>query len=211
MMTRLTRGFFARPAPEVAPDLLGGTIVRRLGDGTRLAGRIVEVEAYEPDDPACHAYRGQTPRNATMFGPPGHLYVYFTYGHHWMANIVTRGRGEGSAVLLRGVEPLEGLERMRRARGRERPTDLCSGPGKLCQAFGIDRSLDGADLVRGGDVWLERAGPVEPDQITSGSRVGISVGLDRPWRYFVTGDRFVSPGRPGPPTARRRSAELSTR
>jgi DNA-3-methyladenine glycosylase len=202
-MTRLTRAFFRRPAPEVAPELLGRQVVRRLEDGVRLAGRIVEVEAYEPDDPACHAYRGPTPRNAVMFGPPGHLYVYFTYGNHWMANIVTRGKGEGSAVLLRGLEPLHGLERMRRARGREHPTDLCSGPGKLCQAMAIDRALNGADLVRGDEVWLERGSPVEPDQITSGRRVGITVGLDRPWRSFVTGDRFVSRGRPGAPTARR--------
>lgn len=209
-MGRLSRAFFARPAPEIAPELLGRTLVRMLPDGERVSGRIVEAEAYEPDDPASHAFRGPTSRNATMFGPPGRLYVYFTYGNHWMANVVTRGRGEGSAVLLRALEPLEGVEGMRRRRGRERDTDLCSGPGKLCRALEIDRALDGADLVRGREIWLEPGRAVEPAGIARGVRVGVSVGLDRPWRFTVAGDRFTSRGRPGPPTARRR-AGLSTR
>lgn len=210
-MARLPRGFFSRPAPQVAPELLGRMLVRVLENGDRVAGRIVEAEAYEPDDPACHAFRGPTPRNATMFGRPGHLYVYFTYGNHWMANIVTRGKGEGSAVLLRALEPTEGLNEMRRRRGREGPTELCSGPGKLCRAFGIDRSLDGADLIRGRVIWLEVGRPVEPDAVATGIRVGVSVGLDRPWRFAVAGDPFVSRGRPGPPTPRPRVSAPSTR
>jgi DNA-3-methyladenine glycosylase len=210
-MARLPRGFFSRPAPRVAPELLGRTLVRVLENGGRVAGRIVEAEAYEPEDPASHSFRGPTARNATMFGPPGHLYVYFTYGNHWMANVVTRGKGEGSAVLLRALEPTEGLNEMRRRRGREGPTELCSGPGKLCQALGIDRSLDGADLIRGQTTWLEEGRPVEPDAVLSGIRVGVSVGLDRPWRFVVAGHPFVSRGRPGRPTGRPRVSAPSTR
>jgi DNA-3-methyladenine glycosylase len=211
MMPRLPRSFFSRPAPTVAPELLGRTVVRVEETGARVAGRIVEAEAYEPDDPACHAFRGPTPRNATMFGPPGRLYVYFTYGNHWMANVVTRGKGEGSAVLLRALEPIEGLNEMRRRRGREGPTELCSGPGKLCQALGIDRSLDGADLIRGRVIWLEEGRPVEPRAVASGTRVGVSVGLDRQWRFVVADHPFVSRGRPGPPTGRPRVSTPSTR
>ena len=210
-MARLPRGFFSRPAPQVAPELLGRTLVRVLEDGARIAGRIVEAEAYEPDDPACHAFRGPTPRNATMFGPPGHLYVYFTYGNHWMANVVTRTKGEGSAVLLRALEPTEGLPEMQRRRERDRPTELCSGPGKLCRALGIDRSLDGADLVRGRDIWIETGRPVEPDGMVAGIRVGVSVGLDRPWRFSVAEDPFVSRGRLGAPVTRPRVPAPSTR
>ena len=194
-MGRFARGFFARPATEVAPDLLGSVLVGIGPAGTRSSGRIVEVEAYEPGDPASHGFRGPTPRNTVMFGPPGHLYVYFTYGNHWMANVVTRVAGEGSAVLLRALRPLEGLEEMRTRRDRMELEDLCSGPGKLCRALGIDRTHNGADLVGGREVWLERGRAVEPDSITTGSRVGISVGLDRPWRFSVTGDRSVSRAR----------------
>jgi DNA-3-methyladenine glycosylase len=177
-------------------------LVRRSLDGTRLAGRIVETEAYEPGDPASHAFRGMTPRNAVMFGPGGHLYVYFTYGNHWMMNVVTRGRGEGSAVLLRAIEPLEGLEIMKRARGRERLLDLCSGPGKLAQALGVDRSHDGADLVRGTEVWIETGVPPLPDDVATSVRVGIRVGLEHRWRSFIRDDPFVSRGRVGPPSRR---------
>ncbi|MEO8476398.1 MAG: DNA-3-methyladenine glycosylase [Actinomycetota bacterium] len=196
---RLPRAFFDRPAIEVAPELLGRVLVRRLPDGTRLAGRIVETEAYEPGDPASHGFRGPTPRNASMFGPPGHLYVYFTYGHHWMTNVVTRPRGQGSAVLLRALEPLEGLDAMASARGRDRVRDLCSGPGKLAQALGVDRSHDGEDLVRGTAIWLEAGEPVDLERIETGGRVGVSVGVEAPWRFVVSGDPFVSPGRVGPP------------
>ncbi len=194
--------FFERPAIEVAPELLGRVLVRRLPDGTRLAGRIVETEAYEPGDPASHGFRGPTPRNASMFGPPGRLYVYFTYGHHWMMNVVTRPRGQGSAVLLRALEPLEGLAAMASARGRDHVGDLCSGPGKLAQALGVDRSHDGEDLVRGAVIWLEAGDPVGAERIEAGGRVGVSVGVDDPWRFVVSGDPFVSRGRVGPPGTR---------
>lgn len=188
---------------EVAADLLGRILVRRLPDGARLAGRIVETEAYEPGDPASHGFRGMTARNATMFGPAGHLYVYFSYGNHWMMNVVTRGSGEGSAVLLRAIEPEAGLNAMARARGRDRPLDLCSGPGKLAQAFSVDRSQDGVDLVIGHEVWIERGTPTSDALVATSARVGVRVGFERPWRFFVAGDRFVSPGRPGPPTSPR--------
>lgn len=194
----LPRSFYERPAPQVAPDLLGRTLVRRVA-GERRAGRIVETEAYEPGDPASHGFRGMTPRNAVMFGPAGKLYVYFTYGNHWMMNAVTRGPGEGSAVLIRALAPLEGLEAMARARGRARALDLCSGPGKLAQALSVDRTLDGADLVRGTEVWIEEGRPPDPGSVGVSIRVGVRVGLERRWRYVVVGDPFVSRGRPGPP------------
>jgi len=196
---RLSRSFYRRPAVEVAPDLLGSVLVRVLPDGLRLAGRIVETEAYEPGDPASHAFRGKTQRNAVMFGPPGHLYVYFTYGNHWMSNVVARRVGEPSAVLLRALEPLEGTAEMASFRGRGRPMDLCSGPGKLCQALAIDRRLDGADLVRGPAVWLEEGTPAVPNAIATTGRVGVSVGVEPQWRFLVRSDPFVSRGRPGPP------------
>jgi DNA-3-methyladenine glycosylase len=207
-MARLDRRFFHRPATEVAPELLGAVLWRTLAPRVRVAGRIVEVEAYEPDDPASHAFRGPTARNSVMFGRPGRLYVYFTYGNHWMANVVTREVGEGSAVLIRALQPLEGIEEMRARRGREGLRELCSGPGKLCRALGIDRSLNGTDLVRGRRIWLERGEAVEPDAITVGPRVGISVGLDRPWRFSVAGDPFVSRGRAAPS---RRSRSVPSR
>jgi DNA-3-methyladenine glycosylase len=202
MASRLARAFYARPSVDVAPALLGQIIVRLLPDGTRLAARIVETEAYEPGDPASHAFRGATPRNTVMFEEPGHLYVYFTYGNHWMMNAVARRRGEGSAVLLRAAEPLEGAERMARLRGRAAPRELCSGPGKLAQAFGADRALNGEDLVRGTEVWIERGRVVPAVDVARGIRVGVNVGFDRPWRFWIAGSPYVSRGRPGPTTRR---------
>jgi DNA-3-methyladenine glycosylase len=184
----------------VAPELLGRVLVRMLPGGDRLSGTIVEAEAYEPGDPASHGYRGPTPRNASMFGPPGRLYVYFTYGHHWMMNVVTGEAGAGSAVLIRALEPLEGSDRMAAHRGREDPRDLCSGPGKLAQALAVDHACDGADLVRGHEVWLEEGAPVSPRHVRSGTRVGVSVGLERDWRFVVRDSPWVSRGRPGPPS-----------
>jgi DNA-3-methyladenine glycosylase len=182
----------------VAPELLGRTLVRVLPDGSRLSASIVETEAYEPGDPASHGYRRMSARNATMFGPPGRLYVYFTYGNHWMMNVVTRRAGEPSAVLLRAARPIDGLDEMARRRGRSGPLDLCSGPGKLCRAMGVDRAHDGEDLVRGRVVWVEAGSPVAPEEVAAGVRGGISSGLDREWRFRVAGDPFVSRGRPGP-------------
>jgi DNA-3-methyladenine glycosylase len=192
---RLPRSFFARPSPEVGPDLLGRILVRKVGDGRLLTARIVEAEAYQEDDPASHSFRGRTNRTEVMFGPPGHAYVYFTYGMHHCMNVVTGSTGEGSAVLLRAAEPLEGLEEMARRRGTNDPRALCSGPGRLCQALGIDRAENGLDLVRGRLLWLLEGAPVAPSTISVGPRVGITSGTERPWRFSVQGDRFVSPAR----------------
>jgi DNA-3-methyladenine glycosylase len=196
---RLPRSFFARPSREVGPDLLGRILVRRVGDGPLLTARIVEAEAYQEDDPASHSFRGRTNRTEVMFGPPGHAYVYFTYGMHHCMNVVTGSTGEGSAVLLRAAEPLEGLEEMARRRGTNDPRALCSGPGRLCQALGIDRADNGLDLVRGRQLWLLEGTPVTPSKISVGSRVGITSGTERPWRFSVRGDRFVSRARPAVP------------
>jgi DNA-3-methyladenine glycosylase len=170
-------------------------VVGRSDSGARLAARIVETEAYEPDDPASHAFRGETARNSVMFGEPGHLYVYFTYGMHFCMNAVTGRAGEGMAVLLRAAEPIDGVDEMRRRRGRLRDRELCSGPAKLCQAFGIDRSFDGVDLVRGNDLWIADGTPVPSSLIVVGTRVGIREGLEHPWRFSVDGDPYVSRGR----------------
>ena len=187
---RLPRRFYRRDPREVAPELLGKVLVR---DGR--AGRIVEVEAYcGSEDPGSHAFRGRTPRNATMFGPPGGLYVYFTYGMHWCANAVCGDEDEGVAVLLRALAPLRGLEEMRTSRPAARTDrDLCSGPAKLCMALGLDRAFDGADLVtadRG--VAIVDDGTPPPAQPAHGLRVGLSAGADLPWRWWVPGDPNVS-------------------
>jgi DNA-3-methyladenine glycosylase len=171
--------------------LLNKVLVR----GSR-RGRIVEVEAYlGPHDPASHAYRGLTARNATMFGPGGHLYVYFTYGMHWCANAVCGDEDEGTAVLLRALAPIGGIGAMRAARGGIRPdTALCSGPAKLCQAFGIDRRSDGTDLTIPTKTapWIGDDGTRPPASAGTSPRVGISVAVDHPWRWFVRGDPNLS-------------------
>lgn len=186
----LARSFYRRPVLEVGPELLNKVLVHG-----PLRGRIVEVEAYDgANDPASHAYRGRTDRNRTMFGPAGHLYVYFTYGMHWCANVVCGERGEGCAVLLRALAPLAGVESMRRARSAARTDrDLCSGPAKLCQALGIDRRHDGVDLAAPSSplrVCDDRTDvPTSPGR---SRRVGISVATERPWRFFVVGDPNLS-------------------
>jgi len=151
----------------------------------------VEVEAYAGAvDPASHAYRGRTARNATMFGPPGHLYVYFTYGLHFCANVVCGADGDASAVLLRGMTAVGGLDAMRVARGpaARRDRDLCSGPAKLCQAFGIDRSFDGADLVKGNlGLVVADDGTRAPSEPGVSGRIGVSMAADLPWRFYIPG------------------------
>jgi DNA-3-methyladenine glycosylase len=194
---RLPRSFFARPSTEVAPDLLGRVLVRTLSDGSRLAARLVEVEAYEQGDPASHSYRGRpTARTEVMFGPPGRLYVYFTYGQHFCSNVVTGTDGIGSAVLMRAAEPLEGLEVMAANRGIDDVRLLCSGPARLAQAFGIARADNGTDLVRDPSLILLSGTVLEPRTIATSTRVGVNVGGGRPWRFFERGSAFVSPGRP---------------
>lgn len=197
---RLPRSFFARPSTVVAPELLGRVLVRTLADGTRLAGRLVEVEAYQQGDPASHSFRGRpTPRTEVMFGPPGRLYVYFTYGQHFCSNVVTGPKGVGSAVLLRAAEPLEGLEVMAKNRGLEEIRLLCSGPARLTQAFGIARAENGTDLVRDPSLILLSGAILAPEAIAVSTRVGVNVGGERPWRFFERGSAFVSPGRPWTP------------
>jgi DNA-3-methyladenine glycosylase len=187
------REFYRRDPRRVAPELLNKLLVH--GDAV---GRIVEVEAYcGAIDPGSHAYRGMTARNATMFGAPGGLYVYFTYGMHWCANAVCGNEGEGLAVLLRAVAPLEGLELMRSRRLRaRRDRDLCSGPAKLCQAFALDRDHDGADLVTGDrGVRVLDDGTKPPRRPGRSTRIGLTAGAESPWRWFVRGDPNLS--RPG--------------
>lgn len=193
----LPRSFYRRPSLEVAPDLLGRTLARVLPDGTRLAATIVETEAYREDDPASHSYRGRTTRTEVMFGPPGRLYVYFTYGMHFCMNVVTGEEGEGSAVLLRAAEPMDGLERMAEHRGRGDPRLLCAGPGRLCQAFAVGREQNGADLTRWGELRIEWGLSVPPGGVVAGPRIGISVAREQPWRFVVAGSRFLSRGSRG--------------
>jgi DNA-3-methyladenine glycosylase len=193
-VARIARAWFERPAPEVAPELLGCILVRLHPTGEVLRARIVETEAYEPDDPASHSFRGPTRRNASMFGRAGHLYVYFTYGMHWCMNVVTGPVGHGGAVLLRAGEPLEGVATMAGLRGTDRPRDLCRGPARWAQAFGVDGSLDGADLVRGAEIWLESGQGMSRDRVAAGPRVGIREGLDLPWRFVERGSPWRSRG-----------------
>jgi DNA-3-methyladenine glycosylase len=173
---------------DVAPWLLNKVLVR----GSRM-GRIVEVEAYRgEDDPASHAYRGKTPRTEVMFGPPGHLYVYFTYGMHWCANVVCGTDQVARAVLIRALSPIAGIEEMRAERpAARRDIDLCNGPAKLAQAFGITGADNGADLCSPGDLIICDDGAPPPKHPGQGIRIGISVGLESPWRWWVSGDPHV--------------------
>ena len=187
---RLPRAFYRRDPRDVAPELLGKLLVR---DG--LAARIVEVEAYcGAEDAGSHAFRGMTRRNATMFGPPGHLYVYFTYGMHWCANAVCGREGEGVAVLLRAAEPITGLEVMRARRAKaKRDRDVLSGPARLCQAFGLTGAEDGADLVTADHgVALVDDGTPPPDAPAVSTRIGLTVGTEHPWRWCTPGSLHLS-------------------
>jgi DNA-3-methyladenine glycosylase len=186
---RLRRDFFARSVHEVAPDLVGVTL---LVDG--VGGMIVEVEAYDHEDPAAHGYRGRTPRNASMFGPPGHAYVYRSYGIHWCLNFVCEGEGVASAVLIRALEPTHGLEEMRRRRGLDNARLLCAGPGRLCQALAVTREHDGLALDEPPFELVPRG---EAPEVVRGPRIGITQAADRPWRYVLAGSRYLSrPARP---------------
>jgi DNA-3-methyladenine glycosylase len=180
----LKRDFFARSVHQVAPDLIGATL---LVDG--VGGRIVELEAYDQQDPASHGHRGRTARNAAMFGPPGHAYVYRSYGIHWCLNLVCGGEGVAEAVLIRALEPTRGLELQQRRRGVEDVRQLCSGPGKLCQALGITHEHDGLAL----DVppfRLEARADVP--EIVTGPRIGITRATELHWRYGEAGSPFLS-------------------
>ena len=181
---QLTRAFFARPVHELAPELIGATL---LLDG--VGGRIVEVEAYDQDDPASHSFRGLTARTASMFGPAGHAYVYRSYGIHWCLNLVCGEEGRAEAALVRALEPTRGLEAMRERRGVEAERALCSGPGKLCQALGVTRVHDGLALDEPPFLLLAR--DTEP-ALVIGPRVGITRAVEQPWRYGLAGSRFLS-------------------
>jgi DNA-3-methyladenine glycosylase len=180
----LRRAFFARSVHDVAPDLIGAEL---LVDG--VGGRIVEVEAYDHEDPAAHGFRGRTPRNAAMFGPPGHAYVYRSYGMHWCINFVCEGEGIASAVLIRALEPRVGLATMRSRRRIEDERLLCPGPGRLTEALGVTRAHDGLALDQPPFALRARKGPVE---IARGPRIGITKAADKPWRYGLVGSKFLS-------------------
>jgi len=180
----LPRSFFARSVHEVAPELIGATL---LVDG--VGGVIVEVEAYDQEDPASHGFRGPTPRNATMFGPPGHAYVYRSYGIHWCVNLVCDVEGRAEAALIRALEPTHGVDAMRERRGVDDLRALCSGPGKLCQALAITREHDGLALDR--MPFELRARTSEPE-IATGPRIGITRAAELPWRYALAGSRYLS-------------------
>ncbi len=183
-MTGLRRTFFDRSVHEVAPELIGATL---LFDG--VGGVIVEVEAYDHEDPAAHGYRGKTARNASMFGAAGHAYVYRSYGIHWCLNFVCDSVNVASAVLIRSLEPTVGLEAMRARRGVADDRLLCAGPGRLCQALAITGEQDGLPLDE--PLFELRAREHEPE-IACGVRIGITKASDKPWRYGLAGSRFLS-------------------
>ncbi len=192
-MARLTRGFFEGYTPKVARALLGCQLVRIM-DGVRVSGKIVETEAYRgAGDPASHAYRGRTSRNAVMFGEAGHAYLYFSYGFHWCLNLTTEPSGRAGAVLIRAIEPVEGVERMMMNRQVESYAHVADGPGKLTRALGIDGRLNGEDLVTSGRLFVEEGKKARG--IGVGPRVGITRGTEYLWRFFVKESRFVSGGR----------------
>jgi DNA-3-methyladenine glycosylase len=178
MTETLPRSFYERSAVPVARELLGARLVRHI-DGQRLAGIITETEAYQgEEDLACHARAGLTPRTQVMYGPAGHAYVYFTYGVHWMLNVVTEPEGSPAAVLIRGMHPVEGLDAIQRLR----PAGATDGPAKLTQALAITGALNGVDLcASGGELWIEPGNPIPDDQVTIGPRVGIN-NVPEPWR-----------------------------
>ncbi len=180
----IQRDFFAWSVHEVAPELIGATL---LVDG--VGGFIVEVEAYDGQDPAAHGFRGRTARNASMFGPAGHAYVYRSYGIHWCLNFVCEEEGSAAAVLIRALEPTAGLERMRERRGVTEPRLLCAGPGRLCQALGVTREHDGAALDA---PPFELHAPAAPVEVATGRRIGISLATEVPWRYVLAGSRYLS-------------------
>ena len=180
----IRRAFFARSVHEVAAELIGATFL--VGG---VGGKIVELEAYHHEDPAAHGYRGRTARNASMFGPPGHAYVYRSYGIHWCVNFVCEAEEVADAVLLRALEPTHGLEAMRQRRGLEDDRLLCAGPGRLCQALGITLEHDGLALDRAPFRLQART---EQPELVCGPRVGITRAADLPWRYGLAGSRYLS-------------------
>ncbi len=194
---RLGRSFFARHTLYVARGLIGANLVR-IVDGERLSGVVVETEAYRGRrDPASHAYPGVTKRNEVMFGEPGHAYVYFIYGFHYCLNFTTEPSRSAGAVLIRALEPREGLGSMMKNRGTTEATEVASGPAKLTQALRIDLSLNGTDVVKSKELFLEKG--TRPSRVLRTTRVGVTKGKSLKWRFLVEGSSFVSKGRPALP------------
>ena len=198
----MNRAFYDRPVLEVARDLLGMVVVHEA-----VAVRLTEVEAYAGDlDPASHAFRGRTPRNAVMFGPGGHAYVYFTYGMHFCMNLVCGPAGSAAAVLLRAGEVVDGIDHVRVRRPGVADRDLARGPARLTKAMGVDRALDGADVTRRSSALrLVRGRPVDDDLVRRGPRVGVNAAAEQPWRLWIDGEPTVSAYRPHVRKNRRRS------
>jgi DNA-3-methyladenine glycosylase len=186
------REFFDRSVHEVARELIGCELAV-----AQTAGVIVETEAYDATDPACHAYIGRTPRNEVLFGPPGHAYVYLSYGIHSLLNAVTEPEGSAAAVLIRALEPTAGVDLMRERRGREEVEELCSGPGKLTEALGVGLALNGADLLAPPFELFDRGERWNGTEIVASTRIGITKAADLPWRYSAEGNSYVS--KPHPP------------
>jgi DNA-3-methyladenine glycosylase len=182
----LPRRFYARDSVEVARDLIGRLLVREV-QSLRLVGRIVEAEAYSKDDPASHSFKGRTRRTETMFGPPGHAYVYVSHGIHHCMNVTCGG---ANAVLLRALEPIEGHQEMARRRGIADERLLCAGPGRLCQALGITLADDGRDITKREGLWLAAGDPSE--NVVTTARIGITVAVEVPWRFVESGNRYAS-------------------
>ncbi len=190
-LERISRSRYQVSTVDLAKELLGCRLVR-VSRGRRMAGKIVEVEAYRGfDDSASHAFKGLTRANAAMFGEAGHAYVYFTYGFHHCLNVTTEAAGVPGAILIRALEPVEGIDLMRKHRRKGALEQLASGPGKLTQALDIDRRLNGVDLANSGELFIEGRGR-ERQQIATSSRIGLSSGMESPWRFFVAESRFVS-------------------
>ncbi len=195
-LTPLPRKFFDRPTLEVARDLLGHYLVRRL-ENKILVGKIVETEAYIGEgDPACHAARGKTRRNAVMYGPPGYAYIYFIYGMYYCLNVVTEREGFPAAVLIRALEPLMGIETMEHLRKQSKRAQLTNGPGKLCQALALTRDQNGLDMCIPGEIFIAEGQPVPDDQVIVDGRIGIREGNEHPWRFFIKDSPFVSRPKP---------------
>jgi DNA-3-methyladenine glycosylase len=200
--------FFDRPTLTVARDLVGRHVVREHPSGTRLVGRIVETEGYTQNDPAFHGWNLYDPetgtvrregRAADLFGPPGTAYVYLIYGMYWLLNVVTEPDGVGGAVLIRAIEPVEGVESMRSRRSVDADVDLTNGPGKLTQALDVDGDQHGIALTES-PLYFANGTPVSDDVVATSSRIGLSKGVERPWRFFLDGHRFVSNGTPSDQT-----------
>jgi DNA-3-methyladenine glycosylase len=193
---RYSRSFFERPAYTVARELLGAKL-HHVVDGKELIGRIVETEAYDQSDQACHGYRGMTERTKPLFGHAAFSYVYFTYGMHWCFNVVTEREGFGAAVLVRAVEPVAGIEEMRvRRKGIIKDHELTSGPARLTQAMEIAKAENNIDLLESDILFLTKGGLIKGETVGVTTRIGITKDVELPWRFFIEGNKFVSRGKP---------------